>query len=196
MIVFGATIAVSCAGCAQRTLPVTDPPPDASADGGALPADGGGGPPDGASAAPCAAKNTLYVEGDPGEPLHPGAETVDAAAWMTLNGTDRDTFAVYIAAGATQWEVSFSSLWLDQPLTPGYYPDAGTWPFSVHSHPTFKIYPDRNPPPVCQSVTGWFDIISIAGGPTSADFTEIVAEFEQHCDGSPAALRGCIHLER
>jgi hypothetical protein len=57
-------------------------------------------------------------------------------------------------------------------------------------------YPDGNPPPVCHAATGWFDITSIAGGPTSEQFTQIVAAFEQHCDGSPAASRGCVNLRR
>ena len=178
------------AGCGRRALPMTTVLPS-GLDAGAMVA-----LPDGASLAACAAENTLYVDGDPGEPLHPGAETVNAGSWMTLNGSDLDTFAAYFLAGNTQWEVAFSSLGLGQPLAPGVQLDAGTWPFQAHGQATFKIYPDRDPPPVCQSVTGWFAITSLAGGPTSADFTEIVAAFEQHCDGSPAALRGCIHLRR
>lgn len=196
-----ATIAIFAGGCGQTSLPVTGPA-DGGSDGGAVPdggsalLDGGGALPDGASVAHCTAENTLFVDGDPGELLHPGAETVSAATWMTLNGTDRDTFAAVIPAGATQWEVAFSSLGLNQPLTPGFYGNAVTWPFTAHGDATFKIYPDRNPPPVCQSVTGWFYISSIAGGPTSAEFTEIVAAFEQRCDGAAAALRGCVHLRR
>lgn len=193
-IMLGAALALFAFGCARRTLPVTGQP-DAATDGGA-PLDAAVGLPDGASLAPCTAENTLYVEGDPGEPLHPGAETVSAATWMTLNATDMNTFAALIPAGSTQWEVAFSSLGLDQPLTPGYYGNAVTWPQTAHGHATFKIYPDRNPAPVCQSVTGWFYVSSIAGGPTSAEFTEIVAAFEQHCDGASAGLRGCINLRR
>ena len=182
-------ITLLASACAVRPLPVTDDmQTQASRDAGALP--------DGASVAQCAAENTFFVEGDPGEPLHPGAETISPVAWMTLNASDLDTFAVYFPGNATQWEVAFSTLWLNQPLTPGFYADAGRWPDAVHFHPTFWIYPDRNPPPTCYQVTGWFDITSIAGGPTSAEFTEIVAAFEQHCDGSTAALRGCIHLRR
>jgi hypothetical protein len=194
IVLAAAALSVFAIGCTTRTLPVTGQP-DMAPDGGML-LDLAVGLPDGASIAPCAAENTLYVEGDPGEVLHPGAETVSAATWMTLNGPDTDTFGALIPAGSTQWEVAFSSLGLGQPLTPGYYGDAVTWPQTAHGQATFKIYADRNPPPVCQLVTGWFYISSIAGGPTSAEVTQITAAFEQHCDGSAAALRGCINLRR
>jgi hypothetical protein len=194
-----ATIAVLGGGCTERSLPFTGSQAQSFGDGSAL-SDAGeisdlNALPDGASVAACAADNTLFVDGDPGEPLHPGAETVPAATWMPLNGGDLDTFAALIPAGDTQWEIAFSTLGLNQPLTPGSYPNAGTWPSSIPSA-TLHIYPDRDPPPICRSVTGWFYISSIAGGPTSAQFNEIVAAFEQHCDGSSAALRGCIHLRR
>ena len=136
--------------------------------------------------------SVAYLDGDPGDWIHPGAETIHLSNWEHV-GTEADTFWYESNATTTNWwSFAFSSLGLGQPLDVGRYDSAMRHPFETAGHPGLDISGRGHG---CNTLSGWFEIESITGDADTGVVTELTATFEQHCEDGAAALRGCIHFE-
>ena len=138
--------------------------------------------------------SVIYLAGDAGDWIHPGAEMIQVPSWAPIQ-SELDTFwyqSPFSADLHGGWTVGFSSLAMGQPLAVGRYDNAMYHGSESPGRPGLTISGDSRG---CDSVTGWFEIESIAGGPVNGTFTELTATFEQHCEGLTPALRGCIHFE-
>ena len=210
----GLVLMILVGGCAARGLPITG-----DLDGGshhpvdlAVPHDGGvhdfgvadlaaprdmAAPPDLAgpvSSAPClTGGSVVYLDGDPGDFIHPGAQTLAVSSWSALNSGTSDTFWYEANVSSNDWwDFAFSSAKQGAPLAVGRYDNATRYPFEAAGAPGLDVTGDGRG---CNMSSGWFEIESIAGGPGNGSFTELTATFEQHCENGVAALRGCIHFE-
>lgn len=146
------------------------------------------------SSSPClTGGSVVYVDGDPGDYIHPGPETFAVSAWTAINSGTADTFLYETNPNSIAgiWDFAFSSLNLGQPLAVGRYDNATGYPGAAGT-PVLQIIGGGR---ACRILSGWFEIESIAGGPNNGSFTELTATFEQHCENAAAALRGCIHFE-
>lgn len=138
--------------------------------------------------------NVIYLDGDPGDYIHPGSETIQVSSWSTDSfNSPPVTFAyAWDGVGASWWTFYFSTEELGGSLVPGVYPNTERFPFETAGHPGMDISGSGRG---CNTSTGTFQILSSAFGPTDGNFTEFTATFEQHCEGAATALRGCIHFE-
>jgi hypothetical protein len=75
-------------------------------------------------------------------------------------------------------------------LDPGVYSGAARWPFQ-DKQPGLSLHGDGRG---CNTLTGAFTVISSSYGP-DGHLTALHATFEQHCEGSAAALTGEIILQ-
>jgi hypothetical protein len=148
------------------------------------------------STAPClTGGSVIYLDGDPGDYIHSGIETINVDHWSALNSGSSNTFWYQwdnASNGGEWWSFAFSSVQLGAPLAIGRYDNATRYPFETAGHPGLDVSGSGRG---CNISSGWFQIFSIAGGPNNGSFTELTATFEQHCEDGTAALRGCIHYE-
>ena len=77
-----------------------------------------------------------------------------------------------------------------QPLKPGTYDNARRWPFQSSTQPGLSFSGTGRG---CNTLTGSFVIREIVLGPDNT-LDRLSASFEQHCEGSSAALRGDINI--
>ena len=77
-----------------------------------------------------------------------------------------------------------------QPLKPGPYDNARRWPFQSSTQPGLSFSGTGRG---CNTLTGSFVIREIVLGPDNT-LDRLSASFEQHCEGSSAALRGDINI--
>jgi hypothetical protein len=148
------------------------------------------------SSAPCLTGGSIiYFDGDLGDYIHPGVETIyatDSRNWLAGDVGEKDTFEQGWAGSPNDWYFSFSSRQLNEPLRIQRYDGAQRYPFEEAGHPGLDITGAGRG---CNMSSGWFQIESLAGGPNSGSFTELTVIFEQHCENGTAALRGCLHYE-
>ena len=149
-----------------------------------------------AAALPClTGGSVIYLDGDSGDFVHPGAETIQVSSWAPDGSNSPPvTFAAdWDSTGFTEnWSFQFSTEQYGGQLTPGVYTNAARFPFETTGQPGLSIDGDGRG---CNTLTGSFQVVSVALGPTGSNFTEFTATFEQHCEGATPALRGCIHYE-
>jgi hypothetical protein len=148
------------------------------------------------SSAPClTGGSVIYFDGDPGDYIHPGKETIQVSTWTARNAGTPNTFWYgwddSINLGIW-WSFAFSAASLGQPLAVGRYDGAQRYPFQSPGHPGFDISGSGRG---CNMEGGWFEIHELVGGPNNGTFTRLTATFEQHCENFAPALRGCIHFE-
>jgi hypothetical protein len=143
------------------------------------------------SAAPClTGGSVVHLQGDPGAFVFSGVETDQMTSWSPAN-LDPNTF--WYQAFPGYWVFAFSSEQLGKPLAVGRYDNAMRHPLEASGHGGFDISGNGRG---CNTERGWFEILSISGGPANGDFTELTAIFEHHCEGETPALRGCLHYQR
>ena len=152
--------------------------------------------PDGVgSPAPCQiGGNVLFLDGDSGDYIHPGTDTIQVGSWsagvtngnyLTISVNPSD-----VAQGAW-WYGDFSSAALSQPLSVQVYDDAERAAFAAPGHPGIDIFGDGRG---CNTISGRFQVFDIQlSGNTVKKFT---ATFEQACEAGTALLRGCVHYEQ
>jgi hypothetical protein len=183
--------------------------PDGGGNDGGMTTDADGGLFD---PSPClVGGNILVANGDQTDILHPGPITIGPEAadggdageggtsWRehVLTVVDVDVAGVRFDTGQG-WTVAFNLNDLDQPLAAGNYPDVLSIAGNAYGlHPGLDV---SGSGVECHVVTGAFQILdyaSISETPSGlpAAVSRITATFEQHCDGFPGALRGCIHFE-
>jgi hypothetical protein len=146
------------------------------------------------SDAPCrAGGNVLFFNGDAGNYIFTGLQTVTRGTW---NATSSST-QVHINVMPTDpkqglwWDVYFDASKLTPPLlTTQVYDNAQRWPFQATDHPGLDVGGDGRG---CNMVTGRFQIedLTLVNG----DLKSFTATFEHHCEGKTSALRGCVHFE-
>jgi len=152
--------------------------------------------PDGVgSPAPCQiGGNVVFFDGDSGDYIHPGTDTIQVGSWGT-SVTNGNYLTVGVTPSDSQqglwWDLTFSSAQLGQPLGPQVYEDAERAPFASPGHPGIDIDGDGRG---CNTITGRFQVFDFQlAGSTVKKFT---ATFEQHCEGGTPQLRGCVHYEQ
>lgn len=127
----------------------------------------------------------LLVDGDPGDSIHPGSETI-RGRWLTL-GSTAFSAQIEVSVPADQWGISFAAP-DGMNLAPGSWPsvrgDLGTRPY-------FAIA--RVSAGSCSFLSSRIRILEYQY--SDAGLRRATVVFEQHCNGSPAALRGCFHFE-
>lgn len=145
------------------------------------------------SAAPClTGGNILFFDGDAGNFIFSGKQTVSLAAW-TMSGTAGSVHAHVVPTSQTQglwWDLYFDATKLPNPvLMPQVYNDAERYPFQSTGKPGFDVGGDGRG---CNTETARFQIEDLVwNGSTIQSMT---ATFEQHCDSGTKALRGCMHF--
>jgi hypothetical protein len=141
----------------------------------------------------------LDVHSDPGDYIGAGEShryTLEDSVW-----TARADLGVmeprHITISLRPIDNSFRWWWnLDlaaptgQPLKPGTYDNARRWPFQSASQPGLSFSGTGRG---CNTLTGSFVIRVIELGPDNT-LDRFSASFEQHCEGSSAALRGDINV--
>jgi hypothetical protein len=145
------------------------------------------------SAAPClVGGNVLYFNGN--DYIYNGMLTVTQGRFQVSNPAP-DNISLWITpSGQNQglwWDLTFSSHQLGKPLAEQVYTDAERAPFASPNHPGIDIEGDGRG---CNTIGGKFQIEKINySGNALVEFT---ASFEQHCEGGPNSLRGCVHYHQ
>jgi hypothetical protein len=175
--------------------------PDAIATADALvdaaPGDAAMHPPmDAGDVAPClTGGNVLYLDGDPGDYIHPGVVTITAATWSpSLSpATAPSTVSIHLVPTSSSqgqwWDADFSSAKLGQPLMLQTYTGAQRLPFAAAGAPGLEVTGDGRG---CNTIVGTFTIRDLQV--SSGSLTSFTASFVQHCEGGSTALRGCVHV--
>jgi hypothetical protein len=91
--------------------------------------------------------------------------------------------------GDTWWDLAFSAPG-DAPLTVGTYEGATRWPFQSAGEPGLDVSGDGRG---CNMLTGRFEVRQVEYD-ASGNVLRFAADFEQHCEGGPAALFGTIRF--
>jgi hypothetical protein len=137
---------------------------------------------------------TLSFTSDPGDYIGGGqAASYDTSAGDGLNVTgstdDRIVHVNVNGANGDWWYLDIAAP-QGQTLTPGTYTGATRYPFQEADDPGLSF--DGNGRG-CNTLTGSFTVQQAVFGPNGyvRDFD---ATFEQHCEGSDAALRGEVHI--
>lgn len=229
LVVIGATLVVlgalapACASFSDATDAPSSPPSEAGVIDGS-PTDGTSAPPTDAasddpssqasdasdaasdasgSLATCAAAtatNVIVFEGDAGDYIHPGSDTILLGSWsanVLPNGSSTPTqITIHVtptsASQGLWWDLVFSSTQLSAPLTTKSYSGALRASSATPGSPGLDISGDGRG---CNTLNGAFTIskLQVAAGGVVTSFT---ASFEQHCEGSSKALRGCVHYQQ
>ena len=92
----------------------------------------------------------------------------------------------------TDWRLIFDSSSLGTPLVPGVYENAMRWPFATDGHPGIDIGGNARG---CNTIAGRFQVHFVELQPDNRTVKRALVTFEQHCEGGPALLSGCIHIE-
>lgn len=172
----GATTTSGAGGCGPGTVDMG---------GQCVPAD---------SAAPClVGGNVLYLNGEPGDLVHPGVETLQQGQWSAEASSTHVGISYNGLSPGVFWTLDFSSEQLpgSPPLTAQIYPNATRWPFEAPGEPGESINGNGVG---CNTYTGQFQIkeITFEAG-TLKTFT---ASFQESCDNLGPLLRGCVHFEQ
>jgi hypothetical protein len=137
---------------------------------------------------------TLSFTSDPGDYIGGGqSASYNTGAGDTLNVTgssdDRIVHANVDGANGDWWYLDIAAP-QGQTLTPGTYTGATRYPFQTSTQPGLSF--DGNGRG-CNTLTGSFTVQQAVFGPNGY-VQEFDATFEQHCEGSDAALHGEVHI--
>jgi hypothetical protein len=150
-------------------------------------------PADVGSPAPCLiGGNVMFFDGV-NDWVYSGTQTITQASW-TASGSANFVHVGLTPANQSQglwWDIYFDSSLLGRPLTETVYDDAERWPFQAPQHPGLSLSGDGRG---CNTLTGRFQILELTI--TDNELAKITATYEQHCEGGPGVVRGCVHFER
>src|SRR3954467_5579962 len=177
-----------CSGVFQITLALASAPNTVVAKSWPLPLQAPAGV---GSTAPClGGGNVVFFDGDVGDFIHSGTDTVTDGIWRaSASSTD---VAIHVdpthQAQGLWWDMNFSTSQLGQAIATQVYLNAERWPFAAPGHPGLDVSGDGRG---CNVLTGKFQVEDLQlSGSTLTSFT---ATFEQHCEAGTPALRGCVH---
>lgn len=142
-------------------------------------------------------KNTVFLDGDSGDYIHPKLATITRGTWSVtatpaeLPTSVRIHLTPSISSQGLWWDLEFSSQKLNQPLGTNVYEDAQRAPFADPGRPGLSISGDGRG---CNRIAGRFQVHALAtrGGQPS----RFLASFEQRCEAGSTMLRGCINIEQ
>ncbi|MBW3576111.1 MAG: thrombospondin type 3 repeat-containing protein, partial [Actinobacteria bacterium] len=100
---------------------------------------------------------------------------------------DRWLVTVSFDSPTAHWRLDFAAPEGGQ-LTPGPYEGATDYSFQTPTKPGLRVSGDGR---TCKDLTGRFDILEAVYA-LDGSVRRFAADFEQHCDGQPPALRGSI----
>jgi hypothetical protein len=111
---------------------------------------------------------------------------------LGLTGGLVDGVEIFFRGQTAFWGLAFSVRNLGIPLMPGLYDGGQRYPFEDPGHPGLSIFGDGRG---CNMLTGKFTIIEATFDYSFSipDVVTFAAQFEQHCEGDPPALRGTIY---
>jgi hypothetical protein len=132
--------------------------------------------------------NYAYLTGDVGDPVFGGQTTTYTQANALIILNSGQSYLSLMIKGDENWQADFKAMNTLSQLQPGYYPDAGRFPFQ---NPVRSGLAWSGEGISCNRLTGWFAVDSIVF--TSGVLTVLDLRFEQHCEGYTPALRGVIH---
>lgn len=172
----------------DATTPTPPPPPQV---------DGGPVPP--YPLEECVAVGDPYVlilDGEPGNPVHPGREVFTSASWM-FQSTHWDVENMMDIDLLGQW----NALWLvrvatqhpEEPPQLGTY-DPAVWPDYGEGAPLLVVrgqFPDK-PPTTCDAALGRFVLHAAHVSEAGQGLLQFAATFELRCNATAPALRGCV----
>jgi hypothetical protein len=135
----------------------------------------------------------IEFRGDPGDYIAGGTPR----NWYPADGTfraghtygDLANAEIGFDGGLDNWTLQFHSP--NGQLAVGTYTGATRFPFQAAGVPGLSVYGSGRG---CNTVTGSFTILDISYGP-SQEITRLSADFEQHCEGGTAALRGSVRYQ-
>lgn len=134
--------------------------------------------------------NTLYLNGDTDDPIHPGEETIATSFNPILRVESDGTVTVINLGSDAGWTTAFSSRNLKKPLGAGNYPNAGRYPFEPDNTPGLDVHKGIE----CNSADSAFTIAKVELD--DAGLKSFAASFLQHCEKAKAKLTGCVSYER
>ncbi len=136
---------------------------------------------------------SLSFSGDPGDYITGGQSysySTGAGDVLTVfSSPDNRDVAVSVNGYNGDWWSLELAAPLGQSLTPGTYPDATRHPFNG-AGPGLTLSGNGRG---CNQLTGTFTVAAAVFGPNGY-VQQLDATFEQHCEGSPEAARGEVHI--
>jgi hypothetical protein len=147
------------------------------------------------SDAPClTGGNTIFFDGDSGDYIFPGKETITLGSWSATASSSQ----VHVSVTPTDssqglwWDLYFDASMLpNSTLTTQVYENAERWPFQSTGHPGLDVSGDGRG---CNTVTGRFQVEQLVM--SNNNLQSFTATFEHHCEGGTPALRGCVHFQQ
>lgn len=140
------------------------------------------------SPAPCqVGGNVMFFDGN--DFIYNGVLTVTSGSWSVSGNAEHLAFNI-TPSGTGQgawWSLDFDASDVPIDLAPGVYDMAQRYPFQSPDHPGLSISGDGRG---CNTLTGRFQVH--AYDHDAAGVTRALVTFEQHCEGGPAVLRGCV----
>ncbi|MBW3627035.1 MAG: thrombospondin type 3 repeat-containing protein, partial [Actinobacteria bacterium] len=133
----------------------------------------------------------LRFDSDPGDFLGKGMDQT----WYPSDGhfhasRSRGFVRVSFNGGPTNWTLAFKAP-DGAELVPGAYEDASRYPDQPPTKPGLNVYGSGRG---CSTITGRFDVLEAVYA-LDGSVRRFAADFEQHCEGQPPALRGSIRYD-
>ena len=134
--------------------------------------------------------NYVYLESQTGDYIGQGGSYLYTQANAVLSTLSSGAYFSMGVEGDQNWSGDFQAMSTLSRLEVGYYGDLQRYPFQ---NPTKGGLSWSGEGRGCNRLTGWFVVDDVVySGPT---LVSIDLRFEQHCDGSLAALRGKVHWD-
>lgn len=150
--------------------------------------------PDGVgSTAPCMVANkAMYFDGH--DWIFNGTMTVTDASWGGFGS--QSSISIHLTPSDDHqglwWDLDFDTRQLGSDLVPGVYEMAQRAPFAGPGHPGLEVTGDGRG---CNTISGRFEVHVFELQPSSSTIKRALVSFEQHCEGGPAILSGCVRFE-
>lgn len=141
---------------------------------------------------PAAGATFLYFDSQPGDYIGGGLERTWTPAEGSFSATTNYDGGVSIDfdGGSDWWYLDFAPPQGGEQLGVGTYEDAERFPFQSPTRPGLSVSGSGRG---CNELSGRFVVLEIEITP-GGDVERFAADFEQHCEGGPAALLGSIRF--
>jgi hypothetical protein len=143
--------------------------------------------------------NVIHLDGQPGDLIHPGVQTITRGNFYPDVWSVPDTRSVTLffqtnkpAQVVENWHLHFSTAPISQPLAVRVYDQVTEGSAADAFRPTMSV---SGPNGSCSKISGEFQVHKISFD-TNNRLSEALVSFEQRCNGSQVALRGCVHYTR